>query len=354
MPPTKQANILHICPLQTLWTHYTLCCDATPHRQQNPVWCPARFTQKQILRNSADCMMDDLAKGLDNRFQIDVVLLDYEAAFDKVSHRHPLKKVEHYGIRGRTLEWISDFLHSHTQSVLVDGQQSSESCVSSGVPQGSVLGPLLFLTYINDLPNCISSSTTRLFADGSVLYRQVSSPEDATSLQKDLLACPPSLGIDMLMRFNASKCQVVQVTNKRNPFPAKYTIHGQVLETVNSAKYLGVQLDSKLSFNNHVDAITRKANQTRAAFSRNLCRSSQKIKEAVYTTFIRPTVEFAASAWEPSTQRNSRKVEQVQRSAARFVIGDYRRTSSVTSMLDQLGWTSLQERRAPNPSSDDV
>ena len=223
------------------------------------------------------CMIDDLAKGLDNRSQISVVLLDYEKAFDKVSHRHLLKKVEHYGIRGRTLEWISDFLHSRTQSVLVDVQQSSESCVSSGVPQGSVLGPLLFLTHINDLPDCISSSTTRLFVDDSVLYRLVSSPEDATNLQKDLDALQ-AWESTWLMRFNASKCHVVQVTSKRKPFPATYsTIHGQFLKTVNSAKYLGVQLDTKISFNNHVDAITRKANRTRAFFSQNLSHSSQKV-----------------------------------------------------------------------------
>ena len=147
-----------------------------------------------------------------------------------------------------------------------------------------------------------------------------------------------------LMRFNASKWQVVQVTKKSNPFLAKYTIHGQVLETVNSAKYLGVQLDTKMSFNNHVDAITRKAKRTRAAFSQNLFHSSQTIKEAVYFTFIRPTVEFAVSAWDPSTQRNSRQVEQVHRSAARFVMGNYGRTSNVTSLLDPFGWTSLQER----------
>ena len=140
--------------------------------------------------------------------------------------------------------------------------------------------------YINDLPDCISSSTTRLFADDNVVYREVSSHDDAANLQKDLDALQ-AWESKWLMRFNAAKCQVLQVTNKRNPFPASYTIHGQVLETVNSAKYLGVHLDPKLNFNNHVDSITRKANCTRAFFSRNLWHTSQKVKEAVHTTFIR-------------------------------------------------------------------
>lgn len=292
-------------------------------------------------------MLDDLAKGLDSKSQIDVVLLDFEKAFDKVSHRHLLKKVQHYGISGTTLEWISDFLHSRTQSVLVDGQKSSESFVSSGVPQGSVLGPLLFLIYINDLPECISSSTTRLFADDSVVSKIISSVDDAASLQKDLDALQ-AWESKWLMRFNAPKCHVIRVTNKRKPIPASYTIHGHVLEVVNSAKYLGVHIDSKLSFNTHVDTITKKANCTRAFFSRNLSHSSQKVKEAVYTTFIRPTVEFAATSWDPHTQRNTKKLEQVQRSSARFVMGDYRRTSSVSAMLEHLDWPSLQERRYHN------
>ena len=88
----------------------------------------------------------------------------------------------------------------------------------------------------------------------------------------------------------------------------------------------------------------KKAKCTKAFFSRNLSHTSQKVKEAVYTTFIRPTVEFAASSWDPHTQRNTKKIEQVQRTSARFVMGDHRRTSSVTAMLNHLDWPSLEER----------
>ena len=130
--------------------------------------------------------------------------------------------------------------------------------------------------------------------------------------------------------------------------PTPFTSHNHVLEVVSSTKYLGVHIDSKLNFNTHVDTITKKANGTRAFFSRNLHHSSQKVKEAVYSTFIRPTVEYAASTWDPHTQRNINKLEQVQRSAARFVMGDFERSSSVTAMLNHLKWPSLQERRFQN------
>ena len=203
---------------------------------------------------------------------------------------------------------------------------------------------LLFLIYINDFPDCIKSSTVRLFADDSVLYRRINSADDSVKLQEDIDAAQ-TWEKNWLMSFNASKCQVLRVTNKTAPFLANYYIHDHRLEVVKSAKYLGVTLDSRLNFNSHVDAISKKANSTRAFFSRNLGASSRKIKEAVYTTFVRPLVEYASAAWDPHTRRNSDRVERVQRGAARYVMGDYSRKSSVTSMLQHLQWPTLQQRR---------
>ena len=183
------------------------------------------FQKRRSCDTQLIATLEDLARGIDNKSQTDVILLDYEKAFDKVCHHHLLSKVKHYGIHSSTFQWISDFLHSRSQVVLVDGQKSLESTVSSGVPQGSVLGPLLFLIYINDLPQCVSSATTRLFANDSVVYYQISSSDDSASLQKDLDALQ-DWEDKWLMQFNASKCQVLQITNKRKPLPATFTIHG--------------------------------------------------------------------------------------------------------------------------------
>ena len=207
-----------------------------------------------------------------------------------------------------------------------------------------MFGPLLFVIFINDLPECVSASTVRLFADDSVIYRKISCADDSTSLQKDIDALQ-EWESSWLMSFNASKCQVLQVTNKRKPIPASYKIHGHTLEVVDSAKYLGVHLHSRLSFNTHVDTITKRAKSTRVFLSHNISHCSQKVKEAAYTTFIRSTVEYASSAWDTHTQRNTKKLEQIQRSSARFVTKDYDRTSSVSAMLQALNWTSLQDRR---------
>ena len=178
------------------------------------------------------------------------------------------------------------------------------------------------------------------------VYKRITSPRDAALLQEDLDALQ-KWERKWLMEFHPSKCQVVCITNKRKPTSSTYSIHGLILEEVHSAKYLGLNVDTKLSFNTHVDITTKKANSIRALLQRNFSSCSRKIKEATYKTYVRPIVEFATTAWDPHTQRNIRKLEQVQRSSARYVTSTYMydRRSSVTALLKDLQWPTLQSRR---------
>ena len=118
-----------------------------------------------------------------------------------------------------------------------------------------------------------------------------------------------------------------------------------MLEEVPSAKYLGLNIDKKLTFSTHVDITCKKANSTRAFLQRNFSHCSHKIKEATYKTYVRPIAEYASITWDPNTQRNIRKIEQIQRSSERYVTNNYDRRSSVTALLSKLEWSSLQERR---------
>jgi hypothetical protein len=147
------------------------------------------------------------------------------------------------------------------------------------------------------------------------------------------------------MEFHPSKCQLLRVINKRKPSPTSYYIHGHKLELVDSAKYLGVTIHKTINWNTHIENISKKTNSTRAFIQRNLQHCPQRTKAVCYTTLVRPLLEYACTVWDPFTNVNIQKLESVQRRSARFVMNDYRQTSSVTTMLNTLQWQPLAERR---------
>ena len=222
---------------------------------------------------------------------------------------------------------------------------SSEVPVDSGVPQGSVLGPSLFLYYINDMPEGLSSSSTvRLFADDTVVYMAITSDIDAEKLQDDLNKLA-EWEIRWLMKFHPEKCNVLSITKNRNVIKRDYILHGHKLEHIKSAKYLGVELTSDMKWTSHVNNICAKANKTIGFLKRNINISNKGIKEKGYKSLVRPTVEYASAAWNPHQKGDIQKLEMIQRRAARFVQNRYHNTSSVSDMIDQLEWPTLEERR---------
>ena len=148
------------------------------------------------------------------------------------------------------------------------------------------------------------------------------------------------------MEFHLLKCQTMHITNKRKPITVPYTIHGHVLKEVDTAKYLGVNIHKQLNWNHHISSVTKKANNTRLFLQRNISQCPKKTKELCYRTLMKPLMEYATVIWDPFTEANIRKLEMVRGRSARMVCSDYRRTSSVSSMLQQLQWPTLQERRA--------
>ena len=169
--------------------------------------------------------INDVTKNLDNGKQTDCLIMDFSKAFDKVSHALLIHKLHHYGIRGKTNRWIKSFLSDRTQQVVVEGVQSNSINVESGVPQGSVLGPSLFIYYINDMPEDIQS-TVRLFADDTIAYLTVTA--DDNTLQEDL----DKLAIweeKWMMKFHPDKCQVLSITKRKTHVLKNYIIHNTIL-----------------------------------------------------------------------------------------------------------------------------
>ena len=301
------------------------------------------FREKRSCVTQLVMLVNDLVNTVYNKNQVDLVLLDFSKAFDKVNHEKVLLKIQHYGVRGNTLRWVKNFLENRSQSVVLNGTTSDAIPVTSGVPQGSVLGPLLFLAYINDLPQNVRSKV-RLFADDTAIYLSLTSADQSVTLQNDLNTLE-KWELEWDMEFNPSKCQVIHVTRRKHPFPTHYTLHGVQLESVSSAKYLGVDISNDLSWDNHINRSTTKANQTLGFLRRNIKVKSEPIKSIAYQTLVRPQLEYASEVWSPNTQTHINQIEMVQRRAARWIKADYSRTSSVTDMLHSLNLRRLDLRR---------
>ena len=272
----------------------------------------------------------DLVSNCHGGHQTDVLVMDFSKAFDKVGHERLLEKITRYGITGHTQRWIRQFLSNRLQRVVLDGEQSSTVPVTSGVPQGSVLGPCLFLLYINDLAQGLDS-TVRLFADDTIAYLTIGDTADADRLQGDLdrLAHWEDL---WQMQFHPDKCQVLRVTKKTkaNVVSSSYTLHGHTLEVVDHVKYLGLTISGDLKWDRHVTNVVNKANSTLAVLKRNVRVPSQSVKSAAYTALVRPHLEYCSAVWDPSTKKLKDKIEKVQRRSARWVMGKYRQGPNTT------------------------
>ena len=179
---------------------------------------------------------------------------------------------------------------------MLEGEESDICPVMSGVPQGSVLGPCLFLLYINDMPDMIESNI-RLF-DDTIMYLTVSNQADCQALQSDLSKLE-TWESEWLMAFNPDKCKVIRITNKKKPTLFNYTLHGVGLKETDSAKYLGVNISRDLSWAKHINQITMKTNNSLKFIKRNIQTNNPKLKESAYKTYVRPLVEYAASVWDP-------------------------------------------------------
>ena len=288
--------------------------------------------------------LHDLFTIRDRGIQVDMAVLDFSKAFDKVPHARLIGKLQHYGINGQVLSWISAFLAGRTQRVVVEGSFSESSPVSSGVPQGTVLGPLLFLLFINDLPLVLDPAThCRLFADDCLVYREIHCAEDQIQLQRDLLALE-QWSTRWGMHFNTKKCNIMTIS-RSTPLTKLYQLNNSVLQQVDSCDYLGITISEDLGWSENISAKTKKANSRLGFLKRNLKGCPLNLKRTAYVALIRFMLEYGAAVWDPHLRKDIESLERIQRRAARWIEEDYNTRASVTQMMKKLNLDPLQDRR---------
>ena len=249
----------------------------------------------------------------------DVAYLDFRKAFDAVPHKRLLFKLSKYGIKGELLSWIKDFLSERSQFVKINNAKSSTCPVTSGVPQGSVLGPMLFVYFINDLPD-VCTVPTKIYADDTKAFSQIKTDEDRAMLQHS---------IDQMYRwtqewqllFNQSKCKILHI-GENNPKYKYYIGEGanrREIETSVIEKDLGVLVDNELNFESHIDYVIKRASSKKAQILRNFTFRSKKVLVPLFKTIVRPILEYANTVWDSSYRNQINLIEAVQRKFTKHI-----------------------------------
>ena len=296
-----------------------------------------RSTVTQLLQ-----YLDKCAEVIASGGVVDSIYFDFSKAFDTVPHQRLSAKMKAYGIQGNLLKWIEAFLTGREQMVRVNGELSGPKSVISGIPQGSVLGPLLFVLYINDLPDTVSSNIL-LFADDTKIFQQVRSREDALSLQKDIDALN-AWSEKWLLKFNTDKCHVLTLGKiDKIMHTHRYTLYGDELDHVFEEKDLGVIVDMEMNFEEHMAAKVKKANAMMGLIRRSFSYLDGETFKKLYSSFVRPHLEYANSVWSPHLRKHIKMLENVQIRGTKLVDG--MKTMSYPERLQALNLPTLVHRR---------
>jgi len=266
----------------------------------------------QLLSTVNDWLID-----LDNSNSVDAIYLDLMKAFDTVPHLRLITKLKGYGIDDKLLDWIKDFLSNRFQYVKVGCSVSDVSDVTSGVPQGSVLGPTLFIYYINDMPDVLDC-LIKIFADDTKIYSTVNNVSDALALQSN---------VDKLLdwsqqwqlTFNSKKCKVLHAGRKNCKHD--YYMNGNKLEETTAEKDLGVIVDPDLSFNTHINETIKKANRLCGMLVGNIQCKDANIMVPLFKSLVRPVIEYGNPIWNTLLKKHTTPIEDIQRRFTKKIIG---------------------------------
>lgn len=286
----------------------------------------------------------DISKAIDNGKEVRAVFCDVSKAFDRVWHRGLLCKLSSVGISGNLLSWFGNYLSNRKQRVVLNGSSSRWLDVNAGVPQGSILGPLLFLIYINDIVENIQAPI-KLFADDTTLYIIVDTPMNAfRTLQNDLLVVQ-EWASKWLVDFNPNKTESLVVSKKVNkpPHPV-LLLNNTPISEVTSHQHLGVTMSSNADWKQHVDNIITKTSYRISIFRKLKFRVDRRSLHQMYLSFIRPLLEYADVVWDNLTLEYAKKLESIQLEALRIICGATK-LASHDSLYHETGIEPLCERR---------
>jgi hypothetical protein len=303
------------------------------------------FMPNRSIQTNLSKYTNYIANSLENSSEVHSIYMDISKAFDKVNINLLMSKLKRFGIGGQVWLWLRSYLVGRKQYVSFNGSQSSEFTPATGVPQGSILGPVLFLIFFNDLTYVIKSQLL-LFADDAKIYRNIKTSSDCYAIQRDIDATLNWCELNSLS-LNVQKCNYMVFSNKRAPVPFNYSINGALINGVNEVKDLGVIFDSKLSFRSHVQCIVKKAYRN-LGFIMRATKDFQNLNciKYLYYSLVRNGLEFASQIWNPQWVTYIFEIEKVQKKFTRYL--NFKSSSPRVEYADRLTrfeMNSLEHRR---------
>ena len=279
---------------------------------------PGRSTEDQLLLT-----YDEVTTGMDSGFPVDLIMFDFSKAFDVVCHALLLEKLRLLGVQGQLLGWLRDFLVDRTMQVLVKNTTSDSEVVRSGVPQGSVLGPILFLLYINHIASNLTCSYN-IFADDLKIFMKLEKESplaSAKQLQDDINSLHHT-AVSWGLSMNFKKCAVLSFRRRfHHDIPVAYTLNNNEIPCAYSYSDLGVIVDTDLKFHEHCCSAATKAGGIAHNFLKSTkCRSSEFMTH-ILKTHIRPVLEYASPVWNSGYVQDVKRLEAVQRLWTRNILG---------------------------------
>ena len=297
------------------------------------------------FRNKKSCLTNLLeftqfvGNKIDAGEPVDVIYLDFQKAFDKVPHERLLLKLGSLGVRGNLLKWIRNWLSNRYQRVVINGEQSEWVEVTSGVPQGSVLGPILFVIYINDLDEKIMSKILK-FADDTKLVRGIKSYKDYYELGEDLSKLY-KWSEDWQMSFNLDKCKVMHIGVNNNC--SSYSMGDRDLGEVDEEKDLGVIINNRFKVDKQCAKVSKTSNRVLGLIYRTFACKNKNIILKLYKSLVRPHLDYCCQAWRPHLVKDVHLLERVQKRATRMIEGC--KGMRYEDRLKELKLTTLETRR---------
>ena len=290
-----------------------------------------------------DDMLDNINEGLVNG----ICFFDLRKCFDTIDHDLLLFKLEKYGITGDALSWFSNYLSVRTQTVSINGATSQSKPMSTGVPQGSVLGPMLFLIFINDLPTSLSCTASNIYADDTAIHACGRCIDDVnTLLQHDVRNITRWFRDNKLVvNFVKTFCMLTSCNPNISPNELHVTIGDVEIEPVESIKYLGIFPDTMLSWDNHITNLCKKIAPKIGLLKRLKHIVPVDCLKTIYQTTVQPHIDYCLTVWGFTSNVLIHKVQKLQNRAARIITGNYDFHVRGLHLVKELGWFNIRQRR---------